>query len=658
MDARGGIDLGGTKIQAVVVDGRHAVLGEDRRPTPQTGGPADVAAAIAAAQSAAAAAAGVDTASLIGVGVGSPGEIDAATGAVAQARNLPDWEGSFPLGPELERLLGAPVRLGNDVSVATEAEAELGAGRDFGSLLGVFWGTGVGGGIVLDGRLWVGRGIAGELGHVVVRQGGRHCPCGRRGCLEAYAGRGAMEARARKLAGEGRDTKLFQLMEKHGRDRLTSGIWARALERDDELAHELVGEAVEALGTGVASAVNLLDVEAVIVGGGLGLRLGEPYREHIEAAMLPHLFNDAEPPAVRLAALGDLGGAIGAALLVAPGRPARRRRAPEVVAAGGAGAVVGVDVGGTKVAAGIVDGAELRDRVERPTDLSSADALLDEIAAVARDAGGGELAAVGVGIPSQIDAASGTALASVNVPLSGVPVRDALGKRLGVPVFIDNDANCAALAEAHLVPDPPAHELVMLTLGTGVGGGIVIDGRIFRGATGLAAELGHIVIDGRAAADEPAAMDDLPRPGSLEWHCSGRGLAREATRCAQRNPDGALGRLYAEHGRVSGRDAVAAARAGDSQALALMERYGRWLGIGVATVVNAFEPKRVVIGGGLSGAAELFLDVAVAEAARWALPALWERTTVGLARGGADAGAIGAALLAAHELERSGHTAR
>ncbi|HYI79390.1 MAG TPA: ROK family protein [Thermoleophilaceae bacterium] len=320
MNLRGGIDLGGTKIQAVVVDEAHGVLGEDRQPTPTSGGPADVAAAMAAALTAAAAAAGVETAALSGVGVGSPGEIDVARGMVTQARNLPDWEGSYPLGPELAKLVGAPVRLGNDVNVATDAEAELGAGSEFSSMLGVFWGTGVGGGIVLDDKLWEGRGAGGELGHVVVRIGGRHCPCGRRGCLEAYAGRGSMEARARRLAGDGRDTKLFQLMEKHGRDRLTSGIWSRALDRDDALAREIVTEAVEALGAGVASAVNLLDVEAVIVGGGLGVRLGEPYREHIEAAMLPHLFSDDNPPAVRLAALGDLGGAIGAALLVLPGR--------------------------------------------------------------------------------------------------------------------------------------------------------------------------------------------------------------------------------------------------------------------------------------------------------------------------------------------------
>jgi glucokinase len=323
-----------------------------------------------------------------------------------------------------------------------------------------------------------------------------------------------------------------------------------------------------------------------------------------------------------------------------------------------AGALVGIDVGGTKVAAAVVDGVEVVARVEWPTVTTSTGDLLDEIAAVARaaaDEAGLELRAAGAGIPSQIDAATGTALDSVNIPLTGVPVRDELGKRLGVPVFVDNDANCAALAEAQLVPDAPAGELVMLTLGTGVGGGIVIDGRIFRGATGLGAELGHVVVDGRAEARD----DDggFPRPGSLEWHCSGRGLEREATRRAERDPGGELGRLLAERGRVSGRDAVAAARAGDAQALELMAAYARWLGIGIATVVNVFEPRRVVIGGGLSAAAELFLDAAVAAAGRWALPALWERTTVGLACGGADAGAIGAAVLAAHELERSGHTA-
>jgi glucokinase len=271
-------------------------------------------------------AAKLEAGGVAGIGVGSPGDVDEKTGTVSGARNLPDWGGRFELGQALAEALDAPVKVGNDVGVATEAEARLGAGRDYRSLLGVFWGTGVGGGLILDGRHWLGRGGAGEIGHMVVKLGGRRCTCGREGCMEAYAGRAAMEARARKLHDDGRKTDLFKLMHKHGRDRLTSGIWERALDAGDKLARELIDEAVEALGAGIASAVNLLDVEAVIIGGGIGVRLGRPYAERIAKEMRPHLFNDHRPPAVEVAALGDLGGAIGAALLVASRDGGRWRR--------------------------------------------------------------------------------------------------------------------------------------------------------------------------------------------------------------------------------------------------------------------------------------------------------------------------------------------
>ncbi len=312
---RGGIDLGGTKIQAAIVTPQGEVIGDARRPTPIEGGPADVASQMAEALVEAAEAAGTQTDSLAGVGVGSPGDSDERTGVVSEARNLPGWEGSFPLGETLSDALGTPVRVANDVDVATNAEFKLGAGKPFNSLLGVFWGTGVGGGIILDGKRWLGRGAAGEIGHMVVVRGGARCPCGRRGCMEAYAGRGAMEAQARREHDRGTKTELFKIMRKRGRDRLTSSIWARALEHEDELTIKLLDRAVKAIGAAAASAVNLIDVEAVIIGGGLGARLGEPYVERIRKQMLKHLFVDERPPAIELAALGDFGGAIGASLL-------------------------------------------------------------------------------------------------------------------------------------------------------------------------------------------------------------------------------------------------------------------------------------------------------------------------------------------------------
>jgi glucokinase len=314
----GGIDLGGTKIQAVVIDEDNSPVGSARRATPTKGGPSDVAAELEKAIRDAASAAELEPQTLEGVGVGSPGTIEA--GNVTSARNLPGWEGTFPLADTLSAALGCRVEVGNDVQVATDAEFKLGAGRLYSSLLGVFWGTGVGGGIILDGKPWLGRGGAGEIGHVVVELNGARCTCGRLGCMEAYAGRASMEAHVRELhERKGRKTELFKLMQEHGRTRLTSSVWARALEHGDKLAEQTLDRAVEALGAGVASVLNVLDVEGVVLGGGLGIRLGHPYAERIAAAMLPHLFADSHPPHVHVAALGDLGGAIGAALLVRDG---------------------------------------------------------------------------------------------------------------------------------------------------------------------------------------------------------------------------------------------------------------------------------------------------------------------------------------------------
>ena len=313
---RGGIDLGGTKIQTVVVDSGGNLRGEARQPTPTSGGPADVADAMEDTLREAVSAAGSKPEQLAGVGVGSPGDADGKTGVVSGARNLPGWEGSFPLGKTLSQALGTTVSIGNDVQVAVEGEYRLGAGKPYDSLLGVWWGTGVGGGIVLDDKPWLGRGAAGEIGHTVVKRNGARCPCGRRGCLEAYAGRAAMEARARRDLAKGVDTDLFKIMEKRGKDRLTSSVWEHALREEDPLTESLLRRAIRYLGTGIASAVNLLDVEAVVIGGGLGSRFGDRFMDQLAKEMHKHLFVDDNPPRMHVAELGDLGGAIGASLLI------------------------------------------------------------------------------------------------------------------------------------------------------------------------------------------------------------------------------------------------------------------------------------------------------------------------------------------------------
>jgi glucokinase len=319
--------------------------------------------------------------------------------------------------------------------------------------------------------------------------------------------------------------------------------------------------------------------------------------------------------------------------------------------------VIGVDVGGTKVAAARIDGAECVSHVEHPTHLDAAEGLVDQIEAIVREVidKEGEPAAVGIGLPSQIDFATGTVVASVNIPLEGVPLGRELGGRLGVPVHVDNDANCAALAEAHFVEGGPAHHLVMYTLGTGVGGGVIIDQAIFRGATGLGAELGHQPID----LDGPECPGACPNRGCLEALCSGMALERDSTAFARANPESRLGGLLSERDKVRGRDVVAAARDGDADALKLLEQLGTYLGVGLSGAINTFEPEYIVIGGGLSQGADFFLDRAREEANARALPALAERVHIRLAQGGANAGLIGAGLLAAQELRpKNGDTAQ
>jgi glucokinase len=263
----------------------------------------------------AARAAGLETRALGAVGVGAPGAVDARAGMLLRAPNLPGFSEPHPLAQELSKLVGVPVVLGNDVGVAVDAEFALGAGRPFASMLGIWWGTGVGGAVILGGRRWLGRGAAGEFGHTVVKIGGRREPGGLEGTVEAYAGRAAMELRARELAAKGEKTVLFRLMEKKGRTRLSSGIWEEALEQGDPMATRLIGQAVEAIGAGAASVVNLLDLEAIVVGGGQGDRLGQPYADRIAAAMELRLFQPERAPPVLASTLGDLAGPIGAALL-------------------------------------------------------------------------------------------------------------------------------------------------------------------------------------------------------------------------------------------------------------------------------------------------------------------------------------------------------
>jgi len=294
--------------------------------------------------------------------------------------------------------------------------------------------------------------------------------------------------------------------------------------------------------------------------------------------------------------------------------------------------LIGVDVGGTKVSVAVLADGRLSEPHVEPTERSGPDALIEQLVRVIGEvAGDDEVAAVGLGVPSVVDWENGRVRASVNIPLEDVPLRDVLRERLDVPVFVDNDASVAALAEAHV---SGARDLVMLTVGTGVGGGVVLDGRVFRGTTGAAPELGHMVIAADLDGGRPAHSERFPQPGSLEALASGRALD-------------ALGR---ERGFEDGPAVVDAAQAGDERACEALALLGHRLGIGIANAINAFDPEVLAIGGGVSRAGDLLLDPARETAARFVLPGVGTRTEIRTARVGPQAGVHGAALLAGQEL--------
>lgn len=293
--------------------------------------------------------------------------------------------------------------------------------------------------------------------------------------------------------------------------------------------------------------------------------------------------------------------------------------------------VIGVDVGGTKVAVAPLEDGVLGEVHTRPTEKSSPDALVDQLVDAIGQCGAAD--AVGLGIPSVIDAARGMAMSSVNIPLERVPLRDILGKRLNIAVHVDNDASVAALAEAHDETGTViADSVVMYTVGTGVGGGLVFGGRIYRGATSSAAELGHTIVfaDPSAGAPQP---EGFPQPGSLERHAAGRALDALAAKC----------------GLTDGRGAVAAAQRGDSRGLECLRTIGERLGLAIANAINTFDPELVVVGGGVSAAGELLLAPARQVAQEFTMKGLGSKTEIRIARYGPDAGVRGAALLALTE---------
>ena len=324
--------------------------------------------------------------------------------------------------------------------------------------------------------------------------------------------------------------------------------------------------------------------------------------------------------------------------------------------------IVGVDVGGTKIAAALLraclpaagshaltpeETPSVEARFVTPTDASSPEACLRSIiGCVERLAAGRAVDAVGVGVASMVDFAGGRVVESVNLPLADVPLRDLLADRLGAPVVVDNDANAAALGEATYGAGRGSREMLMLTLGTGVGGGIVCGGRLYRGFSGAAAELGHITVD----VDGPPCPAGCPNHGCLEAFVAGPAMGKAALTYAVEHPGSGLGRALAAGQPVDGPLLTRLALADDPGAAEVLAGIGELLGAGLVTLVNVFNPELIVIGGGAAAAGDLLLAPARRVLAARGLRPQKDEVRVVQAVLGPDAGFFGAAALALVEL--------
>jgi glucokinase len=309
---------------------------------------------------------------------------------------------------------------------------------------------------------------------------------------------------------------------------------------------------------------------------------------------------------------------------------------------------IGIDAGGTKLLGGVVDGSlGVRDRVHRfwrGADREEVLAVFVEAVQEAR-AAAADVSAVGFGIPAVVDAARGASEWSTHLPLEGVPFRELMAERLGLPVFVDNDANLALLAESRAGAARGASHALMLTLGTGIGGGLLLGGRLYRGARGGGAELGHVVVD----MDGPPCQGGCPNRGCLEALASGSAIGREGAAAAAAAPESALGRALAQGREVTGALVTELAHDGDPAARGVLDAVGRRLGAGLSGLVNAFQPEVVVIGGGAVAAGDLLLGPAREVVAERALPPMREEVRIVSAELAEEAGMIGAGILALEE---------
>ena len=548
----------------------------------------------------------------VGIGLACPGPLDQECGVLLNPPNLKGWE-NFPIVRAVVEATGIDnVCLENDANAAALGEYWRGSGKGTKCVLMLTLGTGIGGGIVLDGRLWAGPGgIGGELGHLTIDRDGPKCGCGNHGCLEALASAAAIERRAREAAASAKDSLLATAAEP-----LTPKVVHELALKGDKTARAILEETARFIGIAVAGLVNIFNPDVVVLGGGISAAFDiiEPV---INDEIKRRSFGKAaERVKVLRSALGDAAGVVGAAavLLQREGglpRPWHIERIIDPVL------VRALHIGRTGTDAAIVeikgDVPKVICRVRRGPQAGTRESMVGMAVEAAQEALAishvpqDHIWGTGISTPGPLDPHRRKVL---NVPGMGWANTD-LGEEFKIfdsALFVENDADAAALAELKFGKGRGVDDFLVLYLGSGVGAGIVIGGEIYRGFRGTAGEIGHQTIN--YSGDAPWCA--CGNRGCLELYGGGTKLVRDVSAAVKVGSPTAVGMKVLSE-QLNYLDVWEAAQKGDELCKRLLELMGRMPGVGVANYLNLLNPKKVIVAGPLARAWNYFGERLVAE---------------------------------------------
>lgn len=631
-----GVDIGGTNTDIGVLDSDGRILGSATISTNVTKGPEDCMKRIAASTTILIKQCDIAENDIAGIGVGCPGPTDRSCGSMVHSPNFPhNWLG-FSIGNSLSDRVNLPVEIDNDANAAALGELWAGAGRGIDDFLVLTLGTGIGGGIVANGKIVRGSlGLGAELGHVGVYSGGELCGCGKRGCLEAYASATGMVKMAQKLLKSSEYKKGSSQLEDRRKNRIDAKRIFELSRSGDELATEILKRAGEALGMGIGTLLNVFNPRKVILAGRMAQSLDMmlPYiEESCKKRSFESIFNAVS---IEPSGLGVNAGVVGAAAVFAYEHELIRRETP-VVGISGSCTIAAANIGVSGMRVAIVDIAEggksykIISQKHVPGRQPSEEAILEETAngfaevLADRSKKITDLAGFVVTTPGPIDKKNKLVLNSPNMNWQHVDVENKLRRRikgLTARIYLERDAIAVTLAELYFGLGRTLKNFAAIYIGTGIGAGFVFDGKVFSGVHDQAGEVGHGIIDRRGTQTCRCG-----NRGCLECYASGVALSRYCAAEIVRGIPTILAPRKADD--IYYYDAVEAADKDDEVATRALLEMGQALAIGVSTIVNYLDLEKVIISGPLSRGSEHFLEKVREEASSNIIISDWNKENI------------------------------